>query len=139
MDATPTASILHHEHDDLAPECGPSFADVVYLLTTPPPGTPLNKTWDLGTRLSSYVALFAYSLVHPQQCAFWVNDTWSISKTIKNAAHGRVRQAWSAAAKSKVVYLVSVAALSLFSPRGPDARARDVARPVPVHAPPEDG
>ena len=142
MDMTTTANALQYEHDDLAPDHEPSFADVVYLLTTPPPDTDLKTTWNLSSRGSSYIALFAYSLAHPQQFVLWANDAYQISKAIKNATYADVHWQWqcACAAKSKAVYAICVAALFLFAPCGPNARARDVVpRPVSVHSPPEDG
>ena len=139
MDMTTTANALQYEHDDLAPDREPSFADVIYLLTTPLPDTDLKKTWNLSSRGSSYIALFAYSLAHPQQFVLWANDACQISKTIKNATYADVRWQWAGAAQSKAVYAICVAALFLFAPRGPNARARDVvSRPMSVHSP-EDG
>ena len=140
MDMTTTANALQYEHDNLAPDREHSLADVVYLLTTPPPDTDLKKTWNLSSRGSSYIALFAYSLAHPQQFVLWANDAYQISKTIKNATYADVHWQWAGAAKSKAVHAICVAALFLFAPRSPKARARDVvSRPVSVHSPPEDG
>ena len=140
MDMTTTANALQYEHDNLAPDREHSFADVVYLLTTPPPDTDLKKTWNLSSRGSSYIALFAYSLAHPQQFVLWANDAYQISKTIKNATYADVHWHWAGAAKLKAVHAICAAALFLFAPRGPKARARDVvSRLVSVHSLPEDG
>ena len=139
MSRTATTTVLRRPRDNLASDCEPSFADVVYVLTTPPPGTDATKTWHLGSRIPHYSALFAYSLAHPQQFALWVNDVWKISKTIEDATYPQVRRKWAAAAKAKVTYAFSVAIPFLFAPQGPEARAREaVARPIPVYGPPED-
>ncbi|PIL33791.1 hypothetical protein GSI_04416 [Ganoderma sinense ZZ0214-1] len=136
MDTTTTVNVLQHENDALAPD----FADVVYLLTTPPPITDLNKTWDLGSRISSYVALFAYSLAHPKQFALWVNYALKISESIEDATYVEVWREWAEAAKSNAVFAFCVARLFLFAPRGPEVRARELGvRSVPVRGSPEDG
>nr|VWO99609.1 High osmolarity signaling protein SHO1 (Osmosensor SHO1) [Ganoderma boninense] len=141
MVKTTTVNVLQHQHDELLPDCEPSFADVVYLLTTPPPITDLNKTWDLGSRVSSYLALFAYSIAHPKQFALWVNDAWTIriSQTIAGATYADARREGANAAMPKAVFAFCVARLFLFAPRGPEVRARALLRSVPVRCPPVDG
>ncbi len=138
MAMTAAATVL--EHDDLPPDGEPSFADVVYLLTTPPPDADPKNPWDLGSRVCSYVTLFAYSLAHPKQFALWANDAYRIGETIEDATYPEVRRDFVLAAKAKLEYAFSVTKLFLFAPRGPEARARAMAmRPLPVRSPPEDG
>ncbi|PIL33749.1 hypothetical protein GSI_04374 [Ganoderma sinense ZZ0214-1] len=138
---TTTTTILQSERDTFVPQGEPSFADVVYVLTTPPPDASdadTQRTWDLSSRIPHYVTLFAYSLAHPQQFASWVNDTWKIGKTIEDAKHPEVRRKWAGTAKDKTVYAFSVAIPFLFAPQGPEARARETAeQPIPVYGPPE--
>ena len=136
MSRTANSTILRYDYANVEP----SFADVVYVLTTPSPGEDSEKTRDLSSRITRYVALFAYSLAHPQQFASWVNDAWRISETIEDATYPEVRRKWAVAAKVKATYAVWVARLFLFAPEGPEARAREAAvRPMPVYGPPEDG
>ncbi|KAI1790382.1 hypothetical protein LXA43DRAFT_891083 [Ganoderma leucocontextum] len=140
MARTTTTTVLQHECDSLAPQSEPSFADVVYVLTTPPPDADAKKAWNLSTRISRYVALFAYSLAHPQQFALWINDACKVSETIEEATYPEVRREWADAAKAKVAYAFSVATLFLSAPQGPTERAREaVVRPMPVYGPPENG
>nr|VWO99613.1 E3 ubiquitin protein ligase (EC [Ganoderma boninense] len=140
MVKTTTVNVLQHQHNDPSPDCEPSFADVVHLLTTRPPITDLNKTWDLSSRISSYLALFAYSFAHPKQFALWANDAWTFSETIAGPAYaGAPRREGANAATSKVVFAFCVARLFLFAPRGPEVRAREPLRSVPVRGRPVDG
>ena len=144
MTRTTTATALQHERDALVPDCdpkpGPSFADVVYLLTTPPPDADPKKTWSISSRVPRYAALFAYSLVHPSGFALWLNDALGISEKIRDATYPEVRREWADAAKAHLGYALSVAGQFLFAPWGPEARARAAGmRLIPVYGPVKDG
>ena len=135
MSRTTTSTILRYDHA----KAEPSFADVVYVLTTPSPDEDPNTTRALSSRISRYVALFAYSLAHPQQFVLWANDAWGISETIEDATYPEVRREWAAAAKAKAAYAFRVVGLFLFAPQGPEECAEEaVVRPMPVYGPPED-
>ena len=96
--------------------------------------------WALSSRLSSYLALFAYSLVHPGQFAQWADGKWKISATIDEATYAEVRREWAAAAKSRVHHASTVTKLFLSAPQSPEERAREaLLQPIPVHGPPKDG
>lgn len=142
MASTMTATAPRHGRVALVPDwdSGPSFADVVYLLTNPPPDADPKKAWSLSSRIPRYAALFAYSLVHPSGFALWVNDTLGISDKIRDATYPEVQREWVEAAKAKIGYVLSVVRPFLFASRGPEARAREAAvRLMPVHGPVKDG
>ncbi|EJF60645.1 hypothetical protein DICSQDRAFT_155591 [Dichomitus squalens LYAD-421 SS1] len=132
-----TRIICRREYEELVQEREPPFAEVVYVLTTPPPGS---KPWDLSSCLSRYMALLAYTLIHPKQAALWADNRWKIGETIEEATYAEVRREWEAVAISRVQYAFTVARLFVFAPQGPGERARRAfLRQSPVTGPPKDG
>ena len=65
---------------------GPDFADVAYLLLTPPPGT---AAFTPAERTRRYLALFAYALTHPRGAWSWADATWGIRDALSVKALAR--------------------------------------------------
>ena len=57
----------------------PTFADVAYVLTHPPPG----ETWTTSERAYSLSALFAYTFLHPLAFSGWVNEVLGVRETLR--------------------------------------------------------
>lgn len=100
--------------DDLYADA-PAFADVVHVLTTPPPGyswTPSNRVYHLS-------ALFAYSLAHPLQFIQWAGDEFDVAGKMVKLVDGK--------ASRKVQFGAHIARDLVCAPCGsPEMRSRQM-------------
>ncbi|KAI0753325.1 hypothetical protein C8Q80DRAFT_1055124, partial [Daedaleopsis nitida] len=98
------------------------FADVVYASAnrTLHPGE-----WPPASRIYTWAALFAYSLVHPLQFLEWADEKTELSKTMRAAQCPETQERWWAEIKEKTSYYTELSRLFLFSPlRTPEDLAR---------------